>query len=324
MFDAQELARATEVVRRHVPVTPTYAWPRLAEATGAHVWVKHENHTPTGAFKVRGGLVLADELVAGGFSGSLVSATRGNHGQSLSYAARAYGLEATIVVPEGNDPDQNAAMRAFGARVVVHGHDFQASREHAAALAEQTGGLLVQPYQPALVRGVATYAAELFDAVAAAGVRLRTVFVPIGMGSGASGVIGVRDLLGLDTEVVGVVSSGAPAYALSLAAGHVVSTNTAVTIADGVATRSPDPLAFSVIAAGIARIVQVDDDAVRRAVRLLYDGTHQVAEGAGAIALAGLVAEIEATPGRHQGADVGIVLSGSNLSAPRLAEILAR
>ena len=318
VFDLMALADATRIVRRHLLPTPAYPWPRLAEAVGAEVWVKHENHTPTGAFKVRGGLVLAAGVAAEHPGTHLVSATRGNHGQSLAYAARAYGLEATVVVPEGNDPDQNAAMRGFGAEVVVAGHDYQAAREHSLQLAERLGGLAVPPYHPTLVRGVATYAQELFETVREAG-GLDAVFVPIGMGSGASALITVRDLLGLDTEVVGVVSAGAPAYALSVAAGHVVSTERAETIADGVATRSPDPDALAVIAAGVSEIVQVDDDAVRSAIRLLYAATHQIAEGAGAIGLAGLMA----APERHRGKRVAVVHSGGNISAARIAGILA-
>ena len=315
LFDRAGLAEATAVVRRHFAATPAYPWPQLAEATGTQVWVKHENHTPTGAFKVRGGLVLAESLVREGYGGALVTATRGNHGQSLAYAARAYGLTATIVVPEGNDPDQNAAMTAFGATVVVAGHDFQAAREHADTLAEESGARPVPPYHPTLVRGVATYALELFDAVQG---PLDAVFVPVGMGSGISGLIAVRDLLGLSTRIVGVVSAGAPAYALSVAAGRVVTTERADTIADGVATRSPHPEALDVIMAGAHEIVQVDDDALRAAVRLLYRCTHQVAEGAGAIGLAGLLARRD----EYAGAGVAVVRSGGNISAARLVEIL--
>ena len=314
-FDRAGLDAATAVVRRHMPPTPTHAWPLLAELTGAQVVVKHENHTPTGAFKVRGGLVLADELVRGGFGGALVTATRGNHGQSLAFAGRAYGLRGTIVGPKGYDPVQNAAMTGFGATVVVAGRDFQAAREHAAELAQRSGARAVPPFHPALVRGVATYALELFEVVRQ---PLDAVFVPIGMGSGSCGLIAVRDLLGLRTRIVGVVSAGAPAYALSLAAGHVVGTERADTIADGVATRSPDPDAFAALRAGVHEIVQVDDDAVRSAMRQLYRCTHQVAEGAGAIGLAGLMSR----RAEYAGAQVGVVLSGANISAARLVEVL--
>jgi threonine dehydratase len=227
-----------------------------------------------------------------------------------------WGLAATIVVPEGNDPDQNAAMAAFGAQVVVHGHDYQAAREHAEQLARQSGARVIGPYGPALVRGVATYARELFDAAG----PLDAVFVPIGMGSGVCGLITVRDLLGLPTRIIGVVSTGAPAYALSVAAGKVVTTERADTIADGVATRSPSPEALGVIAAGVHEILQVDDDAVRHAIRLIYRCTHQVAEGAGALGLAGLLVRRS----EYADADVAVVLSGGNISTPRLVEILSQ
>lgn len=318
LFDADGLQDALLVVRKHLAPTPQYRWPLLAEATGTEVWVKHENHTPTGAFKIRGGLVLLDGRVAAGQGGPLITATRGNHGQSLALACRTYGVAVQIVVPEGNDPDQNAAMRAFGAEVIVHGDDFQTAREYADVLAAENGSTPIPPFHPELVRGVATYAAELFDAAG----ELDAVYVAIGMGSGISGLITVRDLLGLRTEIIGVVASGAPAYALSFAAGQVISTETAITMADGVATRSPDPLAFEIIRAGAADLLQVDDDAIRAAIRLLFRTTHNVAEGAGAVALAGLVSDLE----RHRGqprSRVGVVLSGGNITTPRVAEILS-
>jgi threonine dehydratase len=317
LFDRPGLDDAMTIVRKHLPPTPQYRWPQLSGAAGAEVWVKHENHTPTSAFKVRGGLVLLDAMTSAGAAdraGSIVSATRGNHGQSLALAGRAYGVPVTIVVPEGNDPDQNAAMRSFGAEVVVHGHDFQVAREHAGDLAARTGATLVPVFHPDLVRGVATYAAELFDAAG----ELDAVYVPIGMGSGICGLITVRDLLGLRTEIIGVVAAGAPAYALSFAAGRVITTETADTFADGVATRSPDPHALAIIRAGAADVLTVDDDRIRDAVRLLYRTTHNVAEGAGAVGLAGLLADA----GRHPGGRVAAVLTGGNMSGSRLAAIL--
>ena len=277
--------------------------------------MKHENHTPTAAFKIRGGLVLLDGIAAAGVGGPIVTATRGNHGQSLALAGRIYGVPVRIVVPEGNDPDQNASMRAFGAEVIVHGVDFQAAKEHSAQLVAAEGGRLIPPFHPDLVRGVATYAAELFDAAGA----LDAVYVPIGMGSGICGLITVRDLLGLRTEIIGVVASGAPAYALSFAAGRVVETPTAVTFADGVATRSPDPEALAIVLAGAADVIQVDDDQIRAALRLMYRATHNAVEGAGAVALAGLMSDLD----RHPGGRIGVVLSGGNLSAARLAPVLA-
>ena len=205
-FSSEDLAWATGIVRRWVPPTPQYVWPLLAEKVGAEVWVKHENHTPTGAFKVRGGLVYAERLRSGRPEVSgIVSATRGNHGQSLAFAGTATSIKVTIVVPEGNSPDKNAAMQGFGAELVVHGHDFQDAREHAGLLAVERGLEAVPAYHPDLVLGVATYARELFDAAG----ELDAVYVPVGMGSGICGLIGVRDLLGLRTEIVGVVSDKA-------------------------------------------------------------------------------------------------------------------
>jgi threonine dehydratase len=315
MFDLDGLADATRIVRDHLPPTPQYAWPQLGDAVGAEVWVKHENHTRTGAFKIRGGLVLQESLRRQGNDSPIVTATIGNHGQSIALSSRLAGRAATLVVPEGNDPDQVAAMRGFGAEVLVHGTDFQAAREHAEKLAAERGALVVPPFHPELARGVATYAMELFDAAGA----LDAVYVPIGMGSGICGLITVRDLLGLRTEIVGVVADGAPAYALSFAAGHLVTTPSVDTFADGVATRSPDPAALDVILAGAADVVRVTDDEIAAALRLLYRATHNVAEGAGAVALAGLLAR----RARHRGGRVAVVQTGCNVTADRLVRLLA-
>ncbi len=315
-FGLDELAYATDVVRRSVPVTPQYRWPLLGEVAGAQVWVKHENHTPTGAFKVRGGLVYADRLrrqrpeVTG-----IVSATRGNHGQSLAMAGRAAGLDVTIVVPRNNSLDKNAAMRGFGAEVVEHGHDFQAAREFSVELAQKRELEVVPSYHVDLVLGVATYARELFDAVG----DLDAVYVPVGMGSGISGLVRVRDLLGLHTDIVGVVSERAPAYSRSFSAGYVVSTDTADTFVDGVACRVPEPAAVSVINAGAARIVEVSEEAVAEAMRIQFATTHNTAEPAGAIALAGLLAERELVRGRR----VAVIQTGGNVDTAMLADVLA-
>lgn len=305
LFSLEDLAAAHAVVRRHVAATPAYDWPLLARETGAQVWVKHENHTPTGAFKVRGGLVYVDRLVRERHAVTgLVSATRGNHGQSLAYAGRAAGVRVVIVVPEGNSPAKNAAMEGFGAELVVHGQDFQESREHAMALADDLGLEPVPPFHRDLVLGVATYAQELFEAVRS----LDTVYVPVGMGSGISGLVTVRDLLGLDTEVVGVVSDAAPATALSFAAGHAVSTDTAATFVDGVACRTPDPAAIDIVVAGAARIIRVPDEACADAMRMLFATTRQMPEPAGAMALAGLLAE----RGQMTGRRVAVIHTGGN------------
>jgi threonine dehydratase len=316
LFDHAELASARRLVGRFVPPTPQYRWPLLAEEIGTEVWVKHENHTPTGAFKVRGGLVYLDRLRSSrpGMAG-IVSATRGNHGQSLAFAGRAAGVAVTIVVPENNSPDKNAAMRGFGAELVVHGHDFQAAREHAAALGAARGLEIVPSYHRDLVLGVSTYAAELFEGAGA----LDTVYVPVGMGSGICGLIGVRDLLGLGTEIVGVVTDAAPATALSVAAGHVVTTESACTFVDGVATRVPDAEAVAVIAGGAARIVRVGEDEAAEAMRLLYRTTHNIPEPAGALALAGLCLERSRAAGRR----VGVIQTGGNADSALLLDVLA-
>jgi threonine dehydratase len=306
MFDLAGLEDAARVVARTMAPTPHYAWPLLAERTGAEVWVKHENHTPTGAFKIRGGLVYCDALARGDERvAGLISATRGNHGQSLALAGRLAGLAVTIVVPQGNSVEKNAAMRGLGAELIEHGRDFDAAREHAGALAERGGLRMVPSFHPDLVRGVATYAAELLRALP----DLHTVYVPIGMGSGICGMIRARDLLGLSTRVVGVVAAGAPAMALSFAAGHVVTTPTAETFADGMACRVPDPTALAIIRAGAERIVEVTDAEVAAAIAALWRDTHNLAEGAGAAGLAALLRERDAMRGRR----VAIILCGGNI-----------
>jgi threonine dehydratase len=295
-FSLDDLDYATAVVRRSMSATPQYRWPLLSERVGTSVWVKHENHTPTGAFKVRGGLVFVDRLKAQRPQvRGIVSATRGNHGQSLAFAGAASGVDVTIVVPFGNSRDKNAAMRGFGAEVIEHGHDFQAAREFSVQLAAERGLEAVPPYHPDLVLGVATYARELFDAVA----DLDTVYVGVGMGTGISGLIGVRDLLGLRTEIVGVVTERAPATAKSFAAGQVVATETADTFVDGVACRVPEAGAIAVITAGAARIVEVSEDAAAEAMRVMFATTHNAPEPAGSVALAGLLAERQQVTGRR-------------------------
>ncbi|WP_117000813.1 threonine dehydratase [Desertimonas flava] len=318
MLTTEGLDEAEAIVRRHVAPTPQYAWPLLAAELGAEVWVKHENHTPTGAFKVRGGLVYVDRLrrerpdVPG-----IITATRGNHGQSIAFAGRVAGIPVTVLVPHGNSPDKNAAMSGFGADVVVHGHDFQAARERAGELAARDGLVSVPSFHPDLVAGVATYARELFDAAG----ELDAVYVGVGMGSGICGLMGVRDLLGLRTEIIGVVAEQAPATQLSFDAGRVVSTERADTFIDGVACRVPDEEAIAAIVAGAARIVAVSEDDCAEAIRTLLRTTHNLAEPGGAVALAGLLTSAERD--RQRGRRVGVVLSGGNLDGPLLAEILA-
>lgn len=316
MLTFDDLDRARRLVNAHMPPTPQYRWPLVEEAAGCEVWVKHENHTPTGAFKLRGGLVYMAELRATRPDvQGVVSATRGNHGQSLARAGRAHGFQVTIYVPRTNSPEKNAAMRALGATLVEHGDDFDAARCHAQKLAEEQGLHMAPSYHPWLVQGVATYAAELFEAVTA----LDTVYVPIGLGSGISGLIAVRDLLGRSTEIVGVVAEGAPAYQLSFEAGEPVPTATAQTFADGMACRDPDPEALAYIRQGAARIVVVSDAEIADAVRLYYRATHNLAEGAGAAPLAALLQERAQTAGKR----CGVILCGGNIDVPVMAQVLA-
>jgi threonine dehydratase len=306
MFDLGQLERAQAIVGTAVPPTPLHAWPLLSERLGADVLVKHENHTPTGAFKVRGGLVYLDRLKREQpDTPGIISATRGNHGQSLAFAARRHGVPATIYVPHGNSAEKNRAMRAFGAELVEHGEDFQSAREEAVRRAESASLHMVPSFHPDLVLGVATYALELFKAAS----DLDVLYVPIGQGSGICGCIRVRDLLGLKTEIVGVQSTEAPSYALSFVAGAVVTTETANTRADGMATRIPDADALAMIRNGASRIVQVSDDEVGAAIGHYWTDTHNLAEGAGAAALAAALQERN----RLQGKRVGLVLSGGNI-----------
>jgi len=306
MFSLPELEAALSLVHQSFPGTSQYAWPLLAERSGAEVWVKHENHTPTGAFKLRGGLIYAERLrrerpdVRG-----IVSATRGNHGQSLAWAGRRYDIAVTVVVPHGNSVEKNAAMRAFGARLVEHGDDFEMAREEAARLAVAERLEFAPSFAPDLVKGVATYSLELFRAAP----PLDALYVPIGLGSGICGAIMVRDLLGLRTEIIGVQATGAPAYARSFDEGRVVALNRAETHADGMAVRQPDAEALAIIRAGAARIVTVSDDDIADAIRAYWTDTHNLVEGAGAAPLAALMQE----RARMAGKRVGLVISGGNI-----------
>lgn len=316
LFSMTDLERAAQVVYQAMAPTPQYAWPLLSAHCGCDVWVKHENHTPVGAFKVRGGLVYLDALqkqdrLPRGF----ITATRGNHGQSIPFAARRFGVPVTVAVPECNSAEKNRSMEGWGARLVVHGADFDESRMEAARLAEAQGLTFVPSFHPLLVTGVATYALELLRAQP----DLHTVYVPVGMGSGICGLIQTRDLLGLGTEIVGVVSAHAPAYALSVAEGRVVETRSAQTFADGMACRVPNADAVDIIRRGAARLVQVTDDEVAEAMRVMYRATHNVAEGAGAAALAALHQEAA----RQRGRRVAVVLTGGNVDTHVLATVLA-
>lgn len=311
-----EIDGAAALVHAAVPPTPTYRWPLLAQRCGVDLWLKHENHTPLGAFKVRGGITYVDALRRRApHVTRLVSATRGNHGQSIAFAATRAGLRATIVVPHGNSPEKNAAMRALGAELIEHGADFDEARAYAARLAGgDPAAEFVPSYHRDLVLGVATYARELFASEA-----FDAVYVPIGLGSGVSGVIAVRDLLGLETEVVGVTTERFPAYARSFANGGVVEGEPASTVADGMACRVPDPGALAVLRRGAARVVTVSEDQIRAAMRAIFTDTHNVAEGAGAAAVAAIAAERERLAGKR----VAAVVTGGNVDAAVFAAILA-
>ncbi|MDP6883900.1 MAG: threonine dehydratase, partial [Rhodospirillales bacterium] len=281
-----DIEKAAEVVYAHMAPTPQINWPLLGRRSGAEVWVKHENHTPIGAFKVRGGLVFMDWLrrdhpdVAG-----VITATRGNHGQSIAFAAKRVGVTATVVVPRGNNPEKNAAMEALGAELIEHGRDFDAASGHAAELAEARGLFRLPSVAAPLVRGVATYALEFLRAVP----DLDTVYVPIGLGSGICGMISARDGLGLKTRVVGVVAEEAAAYARSFAAGKVVETDSADTLADGMAVRVPNAEALALIMAGVDDVISLSEDAILDAMGHYFTDTHNLAEGAGAAPLAALL-----------------------------------
>ncbi len=312
----EELEQAAAFVHLTVPPTPQYAWPKLKQRAGCTVWVKHEDHTPTGAFKVRGGLVYLERLkrTMPGVAG-IVSATRGNHGQSLSFAAARAGIPATLYVPHGNSPDQNSAMRAFGATLIEAGKDFDEAK-HAANRAAAEGGLhFVPSFHRDLVVGVASYALELFRAVPA----LDTVYVSVGMGSGICGLIAARDLLGLKTDIVGVGAVNAPATARSFAARRAITTRSALTFADGIATREPNAQAIDILCRGAARVVEVSDDEIAEAMRIYFDDTHHIAEGAGAAPLAALLQE----RGRHANRNVAVILSGGNIERARFMEVMS-
>jgi threonine dehydratase len=314
-FTASDLNAAAQTVYTQMGPTPQYAWPLLAERLGCEVWVKHENHTPTGAFKVRGAITFIDWLsrthpdIPG-----ICTATRGNHGQGQARAAVAAGMTAKVYVPRGNSVEKNAAMRAFGAEVIEFGDDFDEARMEAIRVAEEEGLMLVPPFHEELVRGVATYGLELFTAVP----DLDTVYVPIGCGSGICATILARDALGLTCDIVGVVSENAQTAKLSVEAGELIETASARTFADGMAVRMPVAEAFDIYSKGAARIVSVSDDEVANAIRTYYSDTHNLAEGAGAAPLAALMQEKAEMAGKK----VGVILCGGNIDAGWFAQVL--
>lgn len=315
LFARQELDDATQIVRSIVPPTPAYAWPLLARRTGVDVVVKHENHTPTGSFKARGGLVFVERLRRSGtLPTGLITATRGNHGQSVAIGARQVGIPALIIVPHGNSLEKNAAMKALGAEVVVAGKDFDESRAIAAELQAERGYLSVPSFHRDLVMGVATYALELFTSHD----DLDTVFVPIGMGSGICGLITVRDMLGLKTDIIGVVAENAPAFSASFEMGRPMPTETAATFADGMACRDPQPEPLEIIRAGASAVMKVTEDEIAEAIRALYIDTHNLAEGAGAAPLAAL----QQCRDRLSGKRVAVIQTGGNIDMPVATQVL--
>ena len=314
-FELAELERAAALVYQVMSPTPLYAWPKIKQRAGCTVWVKHENHTPTGAFKVRGGIVYLDRLrreqpqIRG-----VISATRGNHGQSLSFAAARAGVSATIYVPAGNSPDQNSSIAAFGAKVVEFGRDFDEAKHEALRVSGAEGLHFIPSFHRDLVAGVASYALELFRA----GPKLDAVYVGVGMGSGICGLIAARDVLGLKTEVIGVGSVKANATALSFAAGSPRPQASALTFADGLATREPNAQAIASICRGVSRWVEVSEDAIAEAMRIYFDDTHQIAEGAGAAPLAALLQD----GSRMAGKNAAVILSGGNIERARFQQVL--
>jgi threonine dehydratase len=312
-----ELEAAQEIIYRHLKPTPEIYWPLLSARTGCETWVKHENHTPIGAFKVRGGLVFMERLSkAKPDLAGIISATRGNHGQSLCYAAGRYGIKATILVPHGNNPEKNAAMKALGAELIEHGADFQEAREYAGVLASECGLHVVQPFEPWLVQGVGTYSLEFLSTHP----DLEAVYVPIGQGSGICGMISARDALNLKTKIIGVVAENAPCYALSFDQGEPISTNSSETVADGLAVRVPDADALAIIMAGADRVLTVSEGEIMAAMGHYFTDTHNLAEGAGAAPLSGLLKEREKMAGRK----VGLVLSGGNVDRELFGQVIGQ
>jgi len=310
-----EIEAATQCVHAVMPPTPQFAWPLLSQRLGTEVWLKHENHTPVGAFKIRGGQAYFDDLARHGGVRTVVTATRGNHGQSVALAARRHGIEPIVVVPHGNSVEKNAAMRALGATLIEHGDDFQAAREHAAALAHDKGAHMVPSFHPLLVAGVASYGLELFRGAPA----LDAVYVPIGLGSGICATIAVRNALSPSTRVIGVVSAHARAYALSFDARQAICAPVSTRLADGMACSTPQPEALEIIWEYVDHIVEVSDEEIAVAMRDLFECTHNCAEGAGAAAVAAIAQERHLNAGKR----VAAVVTGGNIDRTLFAEVLA-
>lgn len=313
----EDIESAFRIVYSNMQATPQYRWPLLCERLGTELWVKHENHSPIGAFKIRGGLVYFARLMqSDDVPKGVISATRGNHGQSIGFAAGLYGIPATVVVPRGNSVEKNAAMRALGVKLIEHGNDFQEAREFAVACAHEQSLHMVPAFHPALVTGVATYSMELLTAVK----DIDVVYVPIGLGSGICGMMAARDALNLKTRIVGVVSSQAIAYAKSFNAGYPVDSPVTTQLSDGMACRTPEPAALDLILQGVERIVQVTDNEVSAAMCMMFECTHNVCEGAGAAALAAAIQEAPRIAGRK----VAVIATGGNIDQDVFARVLER
>lgn len=310
-----QIEDAQAIVYRHMLPTPQYSWPLINQRLGTEAWIKHENHSPVGAFKLRGALVYIDRLknAQRGLIG-VVAATRGNHGQGVGMAARLLGLKAVIVVPHGNSREKNCAMIAQGVELIERGDDFQVSLEYAGQLAAERSLALVESFHQDLVMGTSTYAFEFFKNAP----PLDAIYVPIGLGSSICGVSAARQALGLTTEIVGVVSARSPSYALSFAQRKVVEAPSRTAIADGLACRTPNPAAMEVIWDNVARIIEVSDMEIADAMRAYFQDTHNLAEGAAAAALAGALKERSLQRGRR----IGVVLTGGNVDAAVFAKVL--
>jgi threonine dehydratase len=313
----EQIREAQNILYRYMPPTPQYSWPLINRRLDAEVWVKHENHTPVGAFKIRGAMLYMEWLTRTQPElRGVIAATRGNHGQGVAMAARLHGAACVIVVPHGNSVEKNCAMVAQGAELVEHGQDFQESLEYARMLAVDRGFVMVDSFHERLVMGTATYALEFLQSAPA----LARVYVPIGLGSYICGVSAARNALGLTTEIVGVVASQSPSYALSFMQRKVVDAPSRTAIADGLACRTPNALAMEIIWENVSRIIEVSDAEIESAMRAIFQDTHNVAEGAAAAALAGAIKEQDA----NRGLRIGVVLTGGNVDAEVFARVLAK
>jgi threonine dehydratase len=315
MFTPEEIKAAQDCVYVSLPPTPQFEWPLLSEALGTKVWVKHENHQPVGAFKIRGGLTYMQALMHREQQlKGVISATRGNHGQSIGFAARKYGVRATIVVPHGNSLEKNAAMRALGVELIEHGAEFQESREYAAKIAQERGLHFVPSFHRDLLLGVMTYWIEFFQAV-----QPDVTYVPIGQGSGFCAAAAARAHTGVKTKLIGVVSAHATAYLDSFKAKRKLESPVSTLIADGMACRVPDDASLEIILREASDVIAVTDEEVKAAMRLLFTATHNVAEGAGAASLAAAMQQREQLKGQI----VGTTLCGGNVDADMFAKVLA-